>query len=75
MVGLIGVAIGVGVVGMYALDYHSHQCDGCKHTWRHLGAFNKGDHDAHTCPSCGQLQRWKNIAKDGAVKAEGNRLT
>lgn len=73
-IGMIGVVIGVAAVGAYTLDLHGHTCDGCGKTWRHLGAFNMGDHAAHACPACGKIQWWKNIRGDGAFKAEGNRL-
>jgi hypothetical protein len=57
--GVIALAFGIGVLGAYALDLHSHTCDACGHTWRHLGAFNLGDPTSHTCTRCGTTQWWK----------------
>jgi len=57
--GVIGVALGLGIVGAFALDLHSHTCDKCGRKWRHLGAFNAGDERAHSCPACGETQWWK----------------
>jgi hypothetical protein len=59
MLGIVALAIGVGVVGYYVLDGHSHSCESCGNRWRHLGAFNVGDPVAHTCKSCGTVQWWK----------------
>ena len=56
--GVLAIAFGIGVVGAYAFDLHSHACS-CGNKWRHLGAFNFGDQDAHTCKRCGQVQGWK----------------
>ena len=58
MLGVIVIAVGVGVLGYYALDGHSHTCESCGHRWRHLGAFNVGDPAAHSC-KCGTVQWWK----------------
>lgn len=58
-IGVIALAFGIGVVGAYMLDLHSHTCEACGHHWRHLGAFNLGDPDAHTCRRCGTVQWWK----------------
>ncbi len=55
------LALGVGVAGAYALDWHSHTCMACGKTWRHVGAWNVGDIGAHACPGCGQI----NWVKDG----------
>ena len=57
--GVIAIAIGVGALGYYMLDGHSHVCEACGHRWRHLGAFNLGDPAAHTCKRCGTVQWWK----------------
>jgi hypothetical protein len=57
--GTVAIAIGVGVLGAYMLDLHTHTCDACGHRWRHLGAFNVGDANAHTCGNCGVVQWWK----------------
>ena len=57
--GTIIIALSAGILGYYALDGHSHRCESCGKKWRHLGAFNIGDVDAHTCGSCGQIQWWK----------------
>ena len=54
----IALALGVGVLGYYMLDGHSHTCESCGHRWRHLGVFNHGDPDAHAC-KCGTVQWWK----------------
>lgn len=56
--GVIAIAFGIGVLGAYALDLHSHTCCACGRKWRHLGAFNLGDPTAHTC-TCGTVQWWK----------------
>lgn len=73
-VGVIGIAVGVAAVGAYALDLHRHTCEACGSEWRHLGAFNIGDHDAHKCPGCGEMQWWKTIHKDGAFRTSGPQL-
>lgn len=57
--GAIAIAIGVGAIGAYALDYHRHHCDRCGSRWGHLGAFNLNDEESHTCARCGQVQWWK----------------
>jgi hypothetical protein len=57
--GIVALAFGIGVLGAYALDLHSHTCDLCGHKWRHLGAFNLGDAASHTCSVCGKAQWWK----------------
>jgi hypothetical protein len=57
--GVIALALGIGVFGAYALDLHSHTCASCGYKWRHLGAFNLGDPAAHTCRNCGNEQWWK----------------
>jgi len=57
--GVIVLAFGIGVLGAYMLDLHSHQCCKCGHRWRHLGAFNLGDENAHRCARCGTVQWWK----------------
>lgn len=59
VLGTIAIAIGVGVLGAYMLDLHSHTCEACGHRWRHLGAFNLGDPAAHSCSKCGTVQWWK----------------
>ena len=59
MLGTIALAIGVGVIGAYALDLHSHSCEACGHKWRHLGVLNLGDPVAHSCKQCGTVQWWK----------------
>lgn len=59
MLGTIALAIGVGVLGYYALDGHSHTCEACGHRWRHLGVLNLGDPVAHSCARCGTVQWWK----------------
>ena len=58
--GVIAIALGVGVIGAYVLDAHGHTCEACGKRWWHLGAFNLGDPKAHTCASCGTVQWWKN---------------
>lgn len=58
VLGTIAIAVGVGLLGYYMLDGHSHTCP-CGHRWRHLGAFNMGDLDAHTCKRCGTVEWWK----------------
>lgn len=58
-IGTVAVAIGVGMLGAYMLDLHKHTCDACGYSWRHLGAFNVGDPNSHTCRSCGTVQWWK----------------
>lgn len=62
VIGTVAIAIGVGVLGAYMLDLHSHTCEACGNRWRHLGAFNLGDPVSHTCSKCGTVQWWK----DGA---------
>lgn len=69
-IGVIAVAFGVGVLGAYMLGLHSHTCE-CGNRWHHLGAFNLGDLEAHTCGRCGTVQWWKSgwqsfDGKDGA---------
>ncbi len=59
MLGVVALAVGVGVLGAYILDLHSHTCEACGQRWRHLGAFNMGDPGAHTCDKCGTVQWWK----------------
>lgn len=57
--GVIALALGIGVFGYYMLDGHAHTCEACGNRWRHLGAFNLGDPQAHTCKQCGTVQWWK----------------
>lgn len=57
--GTVAIAVGVGVLGAYMLDLHTHMCEGCGNRWRHLGAFNIGDPVSHTCRKCGTVQWWK----------------
>ena len=59
MLGVLAIAVGVGVLGAYMLDIHSHTCEACGTRWRHLGAFNVGDPASHTCGKCGTVQWWK----------------
>jgi hypothetical protein len=59
MITVVALAIGVGVLGYYMLDGHTHTCEACGERWRHLGAFNLGDPGAHTCGKCGTVQWWK----------------
>ncbi len=59
MFSAIAIALGVGVLGYYMLDGHSHSCEACGHRWRHLGVFNVGDPAAHACHQCGTVQWWK----------------
>lgn len=58
--GVIAIALGVGVLGAFVFDLHGHTCNTCGNRWRHLGAFNVGDETAHTCAGCGTVQWWKN---------------
>lgn len=62
-------ALAVGYASARVLDLHSHQCDRCKRTWSHLGAFNLGDERAHTCPACGAMQWWKTSTPAGMREA------
>jgi hypothetical protein len=57
--GVAAIALGIGIVGAWTLDLHSHTCDSCGKRWWHLGAFNFGDQPAHTCSQCGEQQWWK----------------
>lgn len=57
--GILALALGMGVIGAYMLDLHTHTCESCGHAWRHLGAFNTGDPISHTCARCGTVQWWK----------------
>lgn len=57
--GKLAVTVGLGVLGYYLLDGHSHTCEACGKRWRHLGAFNFGEVPAHTCAVCGTVQFWK----------------
>ena len=57
--GVMAIAFGIGVLGAYMLDLHSHTCEACGRKWRHLGAFNLGDPASHTCAQCGTVQWWK----------------
>ena len=59
MLGTVALAVGIGVLGAYMLDLHTHTCEACGQRWRHLGAFNVGDSASHTCKSCGTVQWWK----------------
>ena len=59
MLGGLAIAVGVAAIGLYMLDWHGHRCDSCGTTWKHLGAFNVGSPEAHSCPSCGTVQFWK----------------
>ena len=59
MLGTIAIAVGIGVFGYYVLDGHAHTCEGCGHSWRHLGVFNHGDPSSHSCAKCGCVQWWK----------------
>jgi hypothetical protein len=59
MLGVVAVAVGVGMLGAYMFDLHGHTCEACGHRWRHLGAFNVGDPGSHTCGKCGTVQWWK----------------
>ena len=59
MLGVIAITFGVVALGAYALDLHGHQCESCGHRWHHLGAFNLGDPEAHSCGKCGTVQWWK----------------
>lgn len=61
--GTLAIAVGLGVLGAYMLDFHGHTCEACGHRWHHLGAFNLGDASSHTCSKCGTVQWYK----DGAV--------
>jgi hypothetical protein len=56
--GVIALAFGIGVLGAYVFDLHSHTCV-CGNRWYHLGAFNMGDEAAHQCRKCGTVQWWK----------------
>jgi len=58
--GVIAIALGVGLVAGYMLDAHGHTCDQCGNKWWHLGAFNFNDQPAHTCSKCSAVQWWKN---------------
>ena len=59
MLSVIAITAGIGVLGYYMLDGHSHRCESCGNGWRHLGAFNVGDPAAHSCSRCGTVQWWK----------------
>lgn len=59
MLGVLAIAVGVSVLGYYVLDGHSHTCESCGNSWRHLGVFNVGDPGAHACGKCGTVQWWK----------------
>lgn len=61
MLATIAFTVGVVAFGLYALDLHSHRCEGegCGHKWYHLGAFNVGDPASHTCARCGSVQWFK----------------
>jgi len=56
---VLAITVGAVALGLYALDLHTHTCEGCGHSWRHLGAFNVGDPGAHTCDRCECVQWWK----------------
>ena len=56
MLGGLAIAVGVAAIGLYMLDWHGHRCDSCGTTWKHLGAFNVGSPEAHSCPNCGTVQ-------------------
>lgn len=59
MLGTVAVALGIGMLGVYMLDLHTHTCEVCGNSWRHMGAFNVGDPGSHTCVKCGTVQWWK----------------
>jgi len=59
VLGVIAIAVGAVALGAFVFDMHSHRCESCGNHWRHLGAFNVGDPDAHTCSTCGTVQWWK----------------
>jgi len=73
VLGVAVLVVGIGVASAYALDLHSHTCEACGRRWRHLGAFNIGDQDAHTC-ACGTVQWWKSIHSDGAIAHNSSAL-
>lgn len=58
-IGILALALSMGVIGAYMLDLHAHTCESCGNKWRHLGAFNIGDPGSHTCARCGTVQWWK----------------
>lgn len=67
MLRVLAVALGVGVASVFVFDLHSHTCASCGRKWKHLGTFNEGDIEAHSCPKCGQVQWWKDgHCPDGA---------
>lgn len=53
---VLAVAFGAGVVGAVVFDLHEHRCESCGRKWKHLGHFNHGDREAHTCPGCGKVE-------------------
>lgn len=57
---LVAACLGVAGTLVYkALDVHSHTCDACGTRWSHTGARQHGVAEAHACPSCGQVQWWR----------------
>jgi hypothetical protein len=57
--GALTLVVGAGVIGGYVLDWHKHTCESCGRRWSHLGVFNLGDEESHTCSRCGEVQWWK----------------
>lgn len=56
--GIIAIAVSVGVIASFTLDLHSHTCS-CGNRWWHLGAFAQGSEPSHTCGRCGTLEWFK----------------
>jgi hypothetical protein len=61
--GALALVVGIGAVGGFLLDWHRHTCESCGRRWSHLGAFNLGDEDSHTCSRCGEVQWFKDGAR------------
>jgi hypothetical protein len=66
--GVIAIAVGIGIVAGYVLDAHGHTCD-CGNKWWHLGALNVNNVPGHTCSRCGATQWWKNGVPDEVRQA------
>lgn len=71
VLGGLAIALGLGALGAYMLDWHRHSCP-CGYRWSHFGAFNMNDEASHRCSACGQVQWWKCGAPHVLTFGEGS---